>query len=80
MYLNILIVTVILVAFSMLALGVKLLFDKNATFTHHSCALEDEELNNVGGCFACQIKDIASCSEMEDNQEQMKTGTQKPAV
>jgi hypothetical protein len=50
----------------MLALGVKLLFDKDATFTHHSCALEDEELNNVGGCLGCQIKDIANCTEKKE--------------
>jgi hypothetical protein len=66
MFLNILILSIILVAFTMLALGVKLLFDKDATFTHHSCALEDEELNNVGGCLGCQIKDIANCTEKKE--------------
>lgn len=63
MYLHILIVTIILVAFTMLALGVKLLFDKDATFTHHSCALDDKDLNNIGGCASCDIKEIADCSE-----------------
>lgn len=65
MFLKLFIVSVILVAFTMLALGVKLLFDKDATFTHHSCALEDEKLNNVGGCLSCQIKDIANCTKKE---------------
>lgn len=38
MFLKILIVSVILVAFTMLALGVKLLFNKEATFSEHACA------------------------------------------
>jgi len=65
MFLKLFLVSVILVAFTMLALGVKLLFDRDASFTHHSCALEDEKLNNVGGCLGCQIKDIANCTEKE---------------
>jgi len=52
-----------MVAFIMLALGVKLLFDKNATFTHHSCSMDDGKLNNVGGCLGCEIKDITDCTE-----------------
>lgn len=66
MFLKLFLVSVILVAFTMLALGVKLLFDRNASFTHHSCALEDEKLNNVGGCLGCQIKEIANCKEKEE--------------
>lgn len=66
MFLKLFIVSVILVAFTMLALGVKMLFDRDASFTHHSCALEDEKLNNVGGCLGCQIKEIANCTEKEE--------------
>lgn len=65
MFLKLFIVSVILLAFTMLALGVKLLFDRDVSFTHHSCALEEEKLNNVGGCLGCQIKDIANCAENE---------------
>jgi len=65
MFLKLFLVSVILVAFTMLALGVKLLFDRDASFTHHSCALEDEKLNNVGGCLGCQIRGIANCTEKE---------------
>jgi len=39
-FINTLIITVILVAIVMLALGVKLLFNKDAEFTAHSCALD----------------------------------------
>ena len=68
MFLKLLIVSVILVAFTMLALGVKLFFDKNAEFTGHSCAGDDRELNNVGGgCSSCEIKEIASCTENENS-------------
>lgn len=65
MFLKILILSVILVAFTMLALGIKLLFDRDASFTHHSCVAEDQELNNVGGCLGCQIKDSANCTDIE---------------
>lgn len=63
MYLHLFIVTLILVAFTMLALGVKLFFDKDAEFTGHSCALEDSELNKVGSCSGCQVKELTQCSE-----------------
>lgn len=63
MYLKILILSVILVAFVMLALGVKLFFDKDAEFTGHSCAGDDKDLNNVGGCGGCEIKELANCTE-----------------
>ncbi len=63
--LKILIVAVILVAFAMLGLGVKLLFDKDAEFTHHSCAGENKDLNDVNGCTGCEIKKSANSSKHE---------------
>ena len=66
MFIKILILSVVLVAFTILALGVKLLFNREATFTEHACAMEDGELNKVGGCAACEIKELANCS---DNNE-----------
>jgi hypothetical protein len=56
MFLKTIIISVILVTIVMLALGVKLLFDKNATFTAHSCALDDGELSKDGACTKCQLK------------------------
>lgn len=68
MFLKLLIVSVILVAFTMLALGVKLLFNKEATFTEHACAMEDGDLNKIGsGCSSCEIKEIANCTENENS-------------
>ncbi len=66
MFLKILLLSVILVAFTMLALGVKLLFNKEASFTEHACATEDGELNKIGGCAACEIQELANCSEKDN--------------
>ncbi|WP_163707552.1 hypothetical protein [Mangrovibacterium lignilyticum] len=64
MLLGTLIIAIILVAFVMLALGVKLLFDKNAEFTVHSCALEDDEsLDKDLSCSKCQLRDLVDCPE-----------------
>ena len=68
MLLKTIIVSIILVAIIMLALGVKMLFDKNAEFTVHSCGLEDgESLNDNGACSKCQLKDLADCPEEKGN-------------
>lgn len=65
MFLKLLIVSVILVAFTVLALGVKLLFNKEVTFTKHACALENSGLKKVGECAGCEIKELANCNENE---------------
>lgn len=59
-----LIISVIVVAFLMLALGVKLLFNKkDAVSTAHSCALEEGDLDENDACTKCELKDIANCPE-----------------
>lgn len=63
MLLKVFILSVILVAFTILALGVKLLFNREAAFTKHACAMKDGELGDVGACASCEIKELASCSE-----------------
>lgn len=63
MFVNTLIISVIFVAIIMLALGVKLLFNKDAEITVHSCALEDDSLDKEGACSKCQLKDLADCPE-----------------
>jgi len=65
MFLKILILSIILVAFTILALGVKLLFNKEASFTGHACSLEDGNLNETGGCAGCGIQEVTNCSEKE---------------
>jgi len=65
MFLKILILSVILVAFTMLALGVKLLFNKEVSISEHACAAEDGDLNSIGGCAACEIQELANCSDKE---------------
>ena len=72
MFIKILIISIILVAIIMLALGIKLWFNPDAEFTVHSCALEDGTLDKDGACLKCQIKDLADCPENMDNQSNMK--------
>jgi hypothetical protein len=63
MFLKVLIISIVLVAFVMIALGVKLFFDPKAEFTAHSCALEDGNTGTDGTCSKCQLKDLADCPE-----------------
>lgn len=57
-------VSMILVAIVIIALGIKMLFDKNAKFEVHSCNLDCEDPN--GTCYKCQVIDPAECP---DNNE-----------
>lgn len=60
-----LIATVILVAIVMLALGIKMLFDKNATFKVHSCSFDSDDAE--GTCYKCQVTnpDPDNCAERQ---------------
>jgi hypothetical protein len=73
MFLKLLILSIILVAIIMLALGIKLWFNPDAEFSAHSCALEDGNVDEEGACHKCQIKDLADCPEKEDNKSTLKT-------
>lgn len=69
MIIKTIIITVVLVAIIMLALGVKLLFDKNAEFTTHSCALDsDKTLEKGDACSKCDLKHIADCPENKEDK------------
>jgi len=70
MFINTLIITVILVAIVMLALGVKLLFNKDAEFPVHSCALDDGTSDKNETCSKCELKDLVDCPE---NKKNLKT-------
>ena len=61
--LKLLLLSIILVAFVMVALSVKLFFDKDAEFTTHSCGGENKDSNDADGCTSCEIKEVASCSK-----------------
>ena len=58
MFLNLFILSVILVAFLMLAIGMKALFDPKAEFTVHSCHLGDPGQDNQQSCSHCEVKEI----------------------
>lgn len=53
----------ILVAIVILALGIKMLFDKHAKFEVHSCNLDSD--NPTDTCYKCQTvdPDQADCTE-----------------
>ena len=64
MFIKLLIISIILVAIVMLALGIKMWFNPNVEFTSHSCALDSEDdKESLDGCAKCDLKDIADCSE-----------------
>ena len=65
MIFNTLIISVILVGIVMLALGVKLLFNKDAEFTAHSCALDDGTSDKNEACSKCDLKDLVNCPEIK---------------
>ena len=67
MIIKTIIVSVILVAFVILALGIKMLFDKNAKFTVHGCSLEDDNYDGEMTCYKCQLKDKTNCPEIQNN-------------
>ena len=67
-----LIISVILVAIIMLALGIKLLFNKNAEFRVHSCALKESTPDEEGVCPRCELKDLSDCPETIGNQNKDK--------
>jgi len=52
----------------MLALGVKLLFNKDGEFTAHSCALEDSNSDKNEVCSKYELKDLVDCT---DNKEDL---------
>lgn len=74
MILKTILISVILVAVVMLALGIKMLFDKNAKFTVHSCSLESSDVYSEGTCYQCQLKkpDSESCPEIQGKQTMSK--------
>lgn len=63
MVIKLIIISIILVAIIMLALGIKLWLDPDAEFPTHSCALETGETEDDGSCSACQLKDLIDCPE-----------------
>lgn len=73
MSIKLLIASVILVAFVILALGVKLWFDPGAEFSAYSCALEDQDsLDKNEACSKCQLKDLVNCPENKNDQVRNK--------
>ena len=62
--LKLFIISVILVAFVVLALGIKLWLDPKAEFNAHSCSAKTGDLDENGYCPNCQVK-VSNHSEKE---------------
>lgn len=58
MFLNLFILSVILVAFLMLAIGMKALFDPKAEFSAPSCHLAEPGSEAQEACSHCEVKEI----------------------
>lgn len=56
MIIKTILISVILVVIVMLALGIKMLFDKNAKFAVHSCNHETNDSEHKGSCCKCGIE------------------------
>lgn len=63
MFIKLFIISVIVVAFVMLSLGLRKLFDKDADFVVPSCGLQEGSFDDNGYCMKCQLKDTADCPE-----------------
>lgn len=63
--LKVLIVSVILVAFAIMGLAIKLVFDKDAEFIRHSCGGEMKKLNDANDCATCGITKVTNSSKSE---------------
>jgi hypothetical protein len=72
MFVKLILLSIVFIAFAMVALGIKKLFNSNAIIEIQSCALEDGSLDGEGTCSRYQIKDFANCPE-----KRMITTTQK---
>ncbi len=53
MFIKLLLISIVLVAIVMLALGIKLLVNKDAKFTVHSCNPQNNDPEHEGSCCNC---------------------------
>jgi hypothetical protein len=68
MFIKLLIISVVFVAIIMLALGIKLLFNKDAKFTYHSCQWNTKDDDQIGACPKCGLEDLSDCPETGENK------------
>jgi hypothetical protein len=62
MFLKLFILSVLLAALALVALGIRLLLERNAEFPDNSCSLKEETLDE---CSECTMKDIFNCKKTE---------------
>ena len=68
MLIKALIISVILVAIVVLALGIKLWINPSAKYSGHKCALKNNKLDRDGACYKCHETDLSKCPEIDSNK------------
>lgn len=66
MFIKLFLLSLALTALIMATLGIKLLFDKKAEFSVHSCSSGTDEKNGTDGCHSCQLVELADCPEKKN--------------
>lgn len=73
MWLYLLILTIAITGFFALAMGLKLIFEKNASIDGPSCEIDATSKTGNPACAACKIKEIANCDENPAFDRKLKT-------
>ncbi|NOY36020.1 MAG: hypothetical protein GXO83_00415 [Chlorobi bacterium] len=63
MFIKLFLLSLVLTALIMVTLGIKLLFDRKAEFTVHSCSTGAGDTNGTDGCHSCQMVEMTDCPE-----------------
>ncbi len=63
MFVKILFISIVLMAFVVAGLAIKIFFNPKAEFPHHSCDLENDKAVSREDCASCELKEIANCSD-----------------
>ena len=63
MWLKLFIVAIIVTSFLFAAIGLKLIFDKQADVAGESCHLGETTEDDGPACAQCQVKEIVDCDE-----------------
>ncbi|MCD6202537.1 MAG: hypothetical protein J7K46_12090 [Bacteroidales bacterium] len=65
MFIKLFIISLMMVSLVMLTPGIKMLFDRDAEFTIHSCSTGDGDNPEDGGCHSCELKELTQCRKMK---------------
>ena len=77
MYIKLIIIAIVLLAVVMLAFGIRLLLDRNATFKAPTCALENGNKDALS-CDRCGLTDLSHCPVKKEVDEKHDNQNLKP--